>query len=224
MAKCVVWLRFFDARPAPTYDFREGEMPLTPPITIRAARLEEVPALNALIEASARSLSSGFYTPQQIEAAIRFVFGVDTSLVGDGTYFVAECEGVTAGCGGWSRRRALYGGDQRRVGETTFLDPASEAARIRAFFVAPSWARRGVGSVLLDACESAAREAGFRTLELMATLPGVPLYAARGFEEVESVIDTLPDGTPLPFVRMRRSLRESVPPTERERRPSEIDE
>lgn len=175
---------------------------------IRVARLDDVPALNALIVESARSLSAGFYGPAQIESAIRFVFGVDTSLVGDGTYFVAEHEGTTVGCGGWSRRRALYGGDQRRVGETTFLDPATDAARIRAFFVAAGWARRGVGSLLLEACEAAAREAGFQALELMATLPGVPLYAARGFEEIEPVVDTLPDGTALEFVRMRRSLSE----------------
>jgi N-acetylglutamate synthase-like GNAT family acetyltransferase len=181
-------------------------MSTTSAVTIRAARAEDVPALNALITVSARALSAGFYTPAQIESAIRYVFGVDTSLVADGTYLVAEHEGETAGCGGWSRRRALYGGDQRRVGETTFLDPATEAARIRAFFVAPSWARRGIGTLLLDACEAAASAAGFRALELMATLPGVPLYAARGFTEVESVADALPDGTILPFVRMRRAL------------------
>lgn len=181
-------------------------MPVTTPVTIRVARLDDVPALNSLITASGRALSAGFYTPEQIESALRFVFGVDTSLVADGTYLVAEHEGELAGCGGWSRRRALYGGDQRRVGEISYLDPASDAARIRAFFVAPAWARRGVGTSLLEACEAAARDAGFRSLELMATLPGVPLYAARGFEAVEAVVDALPDGTQLPFVRMRRSI------------------
>jgi GNAT superfamily N-acetyltransferase len=184
----------------------ESEMTGATDTTIRVARLDDVPALNVLITESARALSVGYYTPKQIDSAIRFVFGVDTSLIADGTYFVAEHEGVTAGCGGWSRRRALYGGDQRRVGETTFLDPATDAARVRAFFVAPAWARRGIGTLLLDACESAAREAGFHALELMATLPGVPLYAARGFREIEPVDDALPDGTVLPFVRMRREL------------------
>lgn len=174
--------------------------------SVRVAKPVDVPELNSLIQESARALSVGYYSPREIDAAIQFVFGVDTSLIEDGTYFVAEFEGTIAGCGGWSRRRALYGGDQRRVGGTTYLDPETEAARIRAFFVAPEWARRGVGSALLKACDVAARAAGFRELELMATLPGVPLYAARGFREVERVVDTLPDGTRLPFVRMRRAL------------------
>jgi GNAT superfamily N-acetyltransferase len=113
---------------------------------------------------------------------------------------------MRAACGGWSRRRTLYGGDQRPVGEAALLDPATDAARIRAFFVAPEFARRGLGRALLEACEEAAREAGFRTLELMATLPGVPFYAALGFSPVEEARDTLPNGVEVRFVRMRKPL------------------
>lgn len=181
-------------------------------ITLRPARHEDIPSLNALITRSARALSVGFYTPAQTEAAIRHVFGVDTALVDDGTYLVAEIDGVIAGCGGWSHRRTLYGGDQRKVGEDVHLDPRVDAARIRAFFVAPEWARRGIGRRILEACASAAAEAGFSTLELMATLPGVPMYAACGFAEVERVVDRLPDGSELPFVRMRRPVIASAPP------------
>jgi len=180
-------------------------------IALRPARHDDVSALNALIARSARELSVGFYSPGQAEAAIRHVFGVDTALVDDGTYLVAEVDGVLAGCGGWSHRRTLYGGDQRKIGENVHLDPRVDAARIRAFFVAPEWARRGIGRCILEACAAAAAQAGFRTLELMATLPGVPMYRACGFTEVERVVDRLPDGTDLPFVRMRRSTRASAP-------------
>lgn len=166
----------------------------------------DVPALQQLIADSARALSVGYYTATETESAIRFVFGVDTSLVDDGTYFVAELDGELAGCGGWSRRNTMYGGDQRPVGEATLLDPAHDAARIRAFFVAPAAARRGVGRRLLDECTRAARESGFRSLTLMATLPGVPFYRALGFADAEEVTDVLPDGVPLRFVRMVKDL------------------
>jgi len=175
-------------------------------VSLRPARSTDVPALNALIEGSARALSVGFYSSDQTEAAIRYVFGVDTNLVADGTYFVAEVGTTLVGCGGWSRRRTLYGGDQRPVGDADWLDPHTEAARIRAFFVHPDWARRGIGRRLLDACVAAAHAAGFRRLELMATLPGVPLYEAGGFAPVERVTDELPDGTRIPFVRMARII------------------
>lgn len=175
-------------------------------VVVRVARAEEIPQLNAMITESARALSVGFYTPEQIDAAIRYVFGVDSTLISDGTYFVAECDGEVAGCGGWSRRRTLYGGDQRPVGGSAFLDPATEAARVRAFFVAPRFARRGIGTALLDACADVAWRAGFRKLELMSTLPGVPLYASRGFAKIEDVVDVVPDGTSLSFVRMGCTL------------------
>lgn len=179
---------------------------MTGAITLRIATREDIPALSALIVESARLLSRGFYTEQEAESAIRFVFGVDTALVDDGTYFVAQLDDSLAGCGGWSRRNTLYGGDQRPVGEASLLDPARDPARIRAFFVAPSAARRGVGRQLLDACEQAANRAGFRALTLMATLPGVPFYQALGFSPDEDVVDVLPDGTPLRFVRMSKRI------------------
>lgn len=133
------------------------------------------------------------------------MFGVDSSLIADGTYLVIEVAGGgIAACGGWSARRTLYGGDQRLVGESSWLDPAVDAARIRAFFVAPEHARQGLGSRLMMACADAVQAAGFVKLELVATLPGVAFYAAHGFREVERVIDTLPDGTAIEFVRMVR--------------------
>jgi GNAT superfamily N-acetyltransferase len=173
-------------------------------VSLRLATMADVPVLNRLIALSARQLSVGFYSPAQVEAAIRYVFGVDSKLVADGTYFVAEIGATIVACGGWSRRRTLYGGDQRPIGEAAFLDPATEAARIRAFFVHPQSARRGIGRRILAACVDAGRAAGFNRFELMATLPGVPLYAAEGFRRVEDVVDVLPDGTSIPFVRMVR--------------------
>lgn len=173
---------------------------------IRRATAGDVAALNGLIARSGRELSRGYYTDTEIESALRYVFGVDSALIHDGTYFVVEDAGTLLGSGGWSRRRTLYGGDQRPVGADELLDPARDAARIRAFFVAPEAARRGVGRVLLAACVDAARAAGFQSLELMATLPGVPFYRAQGFVEVEPVADTLPDGVVLRFVRMRCRL------------------
>ena len=175
-------------------------------LSIRLATAEDVPALKDLIPVSARALSRGFYTDAETEGAIRHVFGPDSRLIADGTYFIAEEDGVIAGCGGWSRRRTLYGGDQTKSGEEPLLDPAREPAKVRAFFVHPDFARRGVGSRILEACLSAARSAGFRRVELAATLPGVPFYAARGFVERERLSAPMPDGRGLPIVRMERAL------------------
>lgn len=175
-------------------------------LTFRSARPDDVQPLNALIHRSAEQLSRGFYTPAEIEAANRFVFGVDTTLVRDGTYFVGEVDGDRIACGGWSRRGALYGGDQRPMDQAPVLDPATEPARIRAFFVDPAWARRGIGSRLLQHCERAAWAEGYRALELMATLPGVPLYAMHGFTQVEPVADVMPNGVTVRFIRMRKPL------------------
>ena len=151
-------------------------------IAIRPARRDEIPALEGLIVASARALGEGFYTKDETEAAIAHVFGVDSELVDDGTYLVAEDEhGALAGCGGWSRRQTLFGGDRAQSRTPGLLDPAHDAARIRAFFVAPAFARQGVGSRILDACERGAVAAGFTRAALMATLPGVPFYRARGY-------------------------------------------
>ena len=173
---------------------------------IRRAALTEIPALNALILTSATELSRGYYTPAQIQSLITHVFGVDTQLLTDGTYYVIERTGRLAACGGWSGRRTLFGGDQAKGSSDPVLDPATEPARIRAFFVHPAHARQGLGRKLLLHCEAAAREAGFHRVELMATLPGEPLYRALGYHPLESVIHALPDGQQVDFVRMGRVL------------------
>jgi len=173
---------------------------------IRTATSDDIAPLNTLIARSARELSRRFYTAQQIESLVRYVFGVDSNLVADGTYFVVDAQHGTAACGGWSKRRTLYGGDQRPVGSIDWLNPATDAAKIRAFFVAPEFARRGIGRALIDHCAVAAAGEGFTRLELMATLPGVPLYAACGFERVRDVVDVLPDGVAIEFVHMQRAI------------------
>lgn len=174
--------------------------------SIRLATAADAAALRELIPISARELSRGYYTPEQTESAIRFVFGPDSQLIADGTYFVVEEDGALVGCGGWSRRRRLYGGDQMKEGEDPMLNPATEPAGIRAFFVHPGFARRGIGSQILEACMAAARAAGFRRLELAATLPGVPLYEAFGFAAREELGVPMPDGTSLPVIRMERAI------------------
>jgi GNAT superfamily N-acetyltransferase len=175
-------------------------------VRVRAATADDLPGIRDLIPLSVRGLSGGYYTAAQIESAIRYVFGPDTQLIRDGTYFVAERGGALAGCGGWSKRRTLYGGDQAKETEDPLLDPAVEAARIRAFFVHPDHARQGVASAIMDACVDAARAAGFRSLELASTLPGEPLYRAFGFDAVEQIHSTLPNGMDVRFIRMARPI------------------
>ncbi len=172
---------------------------------VRAATPADVPALNDLIATSVRQLSAGFYTPAQIEAALERVFGVDSQLIEDRTYYIIDGDAGPAAAGGWSGRRTLYGGDQAKDTTDPRLDPRTEPARIRAFFVHPGHARRGLARRLYDACERAARAAGFRHLELMATLPGEPLYLALGFTVEERVILT-PAGVAVPFARMRKRI------------------
>lgn len=175
-------------------------------MSLRLATHADLPALQELIERSVRSLSVSFYTPAQIDAAMRHVFGVDTQLIADGTYYMIAGPSGPVAAGGWSARRTLYGGDQMKSAEDPLLDPATDAARIRAFFVHPDWARRGLARQLYETCEHAAYAAGFRQLELMATLPGEPLYRALGFTAVERVVSTLDGDVDVPFIRMTRRL------------------
>lgn len=184
----------------PSPDIGSGADPLRP------ARAAEVASLNELIAASARDLSRGYYTEREIELLIRHVFGVDSQLIADGTYYVIERRGMLVACGGWSGRRTLFGGDQAKGGEDPRLDPAREAARIRAFFVHPLAARQGLGRRVLERCEREARGAGFRSAELMATLPGEPFYRSLGYRVIEPVEHKLPEGERIRFVRMGRSL------------------
>lgn len=173
---------------------------------LRPARREDLPALVSLIDASVRELSRGFYTPAQVASGLRYVFGPDTQLIDDGTYFVVEDGPALVASGGWSARRTLYGGDQSKSGPDPLLDPTSEPARIRAFFVDPAHARQGLGRRIFERCVQDARASGFTALELMATLPGEPLYRALGFEALSSEAAALPDGETLPMVHMRLEL------------------
>jgi GNAT superfamily N-acetyltransferase len=177
------------------------------PIRIRTARLDDRPAIGALIGASARGLSRGVYEDRQIESALQTgVFGVDSEMIADGTYLVAEARERIVGCGGWSERRTLFGGDAFGGRESERLDPAREPARIRAFFVHPDWARRGVGRAILERCETDARAAGYRRLDMMATLPGLGFYRASGYAVDERVEYTMEDGVRIDFVRMSKTL------------------
>jgi N-acetylglutamate synthase-like GNAT family acetyltransferase len=174
--------------------------------TLRKATLADVPELNALIARSARGLSAADYRTEQIEGALRGAFGVDTQLLADETYFVAEDAGQIVGCGGWSFRATLFGGDARAGRDASTLDPKTQAAKIRAFFVDPDNARRGIGSLLLDRCESEARAHGYARVELMATLPGVKLYAARGYVGAELVHFDVGSGEIIEFIPMHKNL------------------
>ncbi len=174
--------------------------------TLRPATDADAPVLRALIDASVRGLQARDYSAAQIESALRHVYGVDSQLIADGTYYVVQAAAVLVGCGGWSQRRTLYGGDQWKEREDELLDPARDAAKIRAFFVHPQWTRQGIGTLILERCEAAAREAGFTRLEMGATLSGVPLYRARGYAELERMGVPLPDGEMLPIVRMAKRL------------------
>jgi len=183
---------------------------VTPRSPIRLATTADVPALNALIAESVRRLSVGFYSDVQIDAALRAVFGVDSQLIADGTYYVIDGDSGPAAAGGWSGRGTLYGGDQTKDGLDPRLDPSTDPARIRAFFVHPAYARRGLARQLYAECERAAVAAGFRRFELMATLPGEPLYRALGFHVAEELVLPL-EGADLPFKRMVRDIGGGAP-------------
>ncbi|HXC97822.1 MAG TPA: GNAT family N-acetyltransferase [Verrucomicrobiae bacterium] len=173
---------------------------------LRLANESDIPALMKLIPLSVRALQAHCYSPAQMEAALGPVFGVDRQLIRDGTYFVAERDSLIVGCGGWSRRRSLFGGDSGRQQEDALLDPQRDPACVRAFFVDPDWARRGIGRSIMTACEQAIIAAGFRTVELSATLAGEPLYAAFGYAVVERYEIPMTGGLSLPVVRMTKSM------------------
>lgn len=175
-------------------------------LTLRHAKAGDVPRLEALIATSVRGLSVGYYTDQQVESAIRYMFGVDSQLIKDRTYYLIENSTGPVACGGWSMRETLFGGDRHKSGADPLLDPRVAPARIRAFFVHPEWAKRGLGRRLYVACRNAAEAAGFRRFELAATLPGEPMYARLGFERVAPIEVTLRDGVVLPVVRMARPI------------------
>ncbi len=176
-------------------------------ISIRRAQLDDVDVLSRLIEISVRQLQANDYSPAQLDGALGSVFGVDRQLIRDGSYFIAEVDGDLAGCGGWSRRRTLFGADAVADRDDQALVPGVDAARIRAFFVSPSYARQGVGARLLDECEAAAAAFGFTDFELGATLTGVPLYAKYGYVAAERRDAPLPNGLTLPIIRMVKSLK-----------------
>jgi GNAT superfamily N-acetyltransferase len=182
-------------------------------ISIRKAIAADIPRLQEIIEASVRGLQAGDYTPAQIEGALASVYGVDSQLIADGAYFVAEGtennETQIVACGGWSKRRTLYGGDQFAAREDSLLDPSRDAAKIRAFFVHPQFARQGIGSMILEACENAAIAGGFKRLEMGATLSGVAFYRARGYKEIEKQSAPLANGESLPIVRMAKRVAKS---------------
>ncbi len=175
-------------------------------LKLRNASLADVPRLRVLIERSARGLSADEYRPAQIEGALRGAFGVDSQLLLDETYFVVEDADRAVGCGGWSFRSTLFGGDSRAGRDASILDPAAQPAKIRAFFVDPEYARRGIGTLLLEHCESEARARGFSAVELMATLPGVKLYAVRGYIAMPKVHFDVGQGESIEFVPMRKTL------------------
>jgi N-acetylglutamate synthase-like GNAT family acetyltransferase len=173
---------------------------------IRKAIMEDRDAIQQLIADSARRLSREHYTDLEIETAIETVFGVDTSLIEDRTYFAVEIDGQLAGCGGWSKRKTLFGGDQYTSRDVGYIDPKSEPAKIRAFFIHPDHARKGIARAIVNQCEKEAREQGFHALELLSTLPGIEFYKSCGFIETGTLDLDLTDQVKLKFVPMRKEL------------------
>jgi GNAT superfamily N-acetyltransferase len=179
--------------------------------SIRLATTADIPALRELIAQSVRVLQREDYSAEQLDAALGTAYGVDTQLIADETYYVVEAIGaggekVLAACGGWSMRKTLYGSDHGPYRDNAMLDPARDAAKIRAFFVHPEWTRRGIASLILKTCEGAAYARGFRRFEMGATLTGVPMYAARGYAKGEQIDVPLPNGLSLTVVRMSKTL------------------
>ena len=173
-------------------------------LSSRLATRDDLPALTSLMERAIGELQKPFLNDAQI-ASSRAIMGLDTQLIDDGSYFIVEQDGKLAGCGGWSRRATLYGGDASPGRDAALLDPAKDAARVRAMYTHPDFTRRGVGRLILELCETAARDEGFVHAELMATMAGVPLYRACGYLAVADVSDAT-GGTPVPLTRMRKRL------------------
>ena len=178
---------------------------------IRLATQEDIPALRELIDVSVRVLQRDDYSAEQLEAALGTAYGVDTQLIADRTYYVVETlqgsrDSIKAACGGWSMRKTLYGSDHGPYRDNAMLDPSKDAAKIRAFFVHPDWTRRGLATLILKTCEDVACARGFRRFEMGATLTGVPMYAARGYAEIERIEVPLPNGLTLPVVRMGKTI------------------
>jgi len=173
---------------------------------VRKALSADIPGIERVMRESLVRISIQTYDERQVESALKFIAHLDRELIDDGTYFVAEREGEIVGCGGWSRRSRLYAGSGAVADDARFLDPESEAARIRAMFVDPRWARRGIGREILDQCEREAARAGFHRLELMAMLSGEAMYLACGYQPVENVPAKLEDDTPFPMTRMEKTL------------------
>ena len=173
---------------------------------LRGATLADRDAMERVMKASAAELGAAFYDARQNAGFVTYVAVVDPQLVQDGTYFAVEEDGELAACGGWSKRDKLFTGNEAAAGGARLLVPGQDPARVRAMFVGPRFARRGLGRRILEACEAAARAAGFTEVELMATLPGVPLYEVAGYARVAPFDVALPDGSLLPCVRMRKAL------------------
>jgi acyl-CoA thioesterase FadM/GNAT superfamily N-acetyltransferase len=191
--------------PAASQPEAEGTGNAAPAYSIRKATLDDRGALESLIARSARALTLGTYTPRQVETALRSAFGVDSQLISDGTYLVAEANGSIVGCGGWSRRRTLFGGDARAHRDSSELDPGRDAAKIRAFFIDPAYVRQGIGRALLERCEAEARSHGFTRLELMAMLSGVDFYRAHGYVPGPLVQYELEPGLTIEFQPMSKA-------------------
>ena len=173
--------------------------------THRLARMDDVAALKSLMNAAISELLKPFLPPEQVQASFA-VMGLDTQLIADGTYFVIEEDGRVAGCGGWSRRATLFGGDHSAGREARVLDPATEAARVRAMYTHPDFVRRGISRMILDLCETAAAREGFTRVELAATMAGLPLYRACGYHDIEAFESDTPQGVKVPMVRMGKAI------------------
>ena len=174
-------------------------------LTLRLATLADVPVLRPLMDKSIRALLKPYLDDAAIEASFE-IMGIDTQLITDGTYFAVEVDGYIAGCGGWSRRATLFGGDHSAGRDAALLNTATDAARVRAMYTDPDYARRGIGRAILNACEDAARTEGFKRVELVATVAGEPLYAACGYAPLEKMSATTSNGTVIPLTRMGKTL------------------